>query len=433
MNRQDNSQKEQFSHLPSTWHKVSVNFVADVIDPHPSHRAPEEEPGGIPFAGIGDLNEIGEIQGKKARLVSPEIYVEHNKRYQITENTIGFGRVASIGKIIDFRAQIKKITISPTIALIEPKEKKVDKKFLVQALKSEDTQLQINLLLTGSTRSSLGISLLREIIIPYPPLPEQQKIATILTSVDTVIEKTRAQIDKLKHLKTGMMQQLLTQGIGHTEFKDTPIGRIPKEWDVGTLDSFGVGIFDGDRGKEYPKENDFYPSEFCLFLSAKNVTKNGFLFNEMAFITQEKDKLLRKGKLTRGDIVITTRGTIGNIAFYSPDVIFENIRINSGMAIIRNKSTALSSEFLHLLMNSPIITEQTELLAFGSAQPQLTISIIKNLIVPKPNLDEQKAITSAVSAVNKKLQLANKKLDLLTSTKKALMQDLLTGKVSVKT
>src|SRR5690606_282638 len=70
--------------------------------------------------------------------------------------------------------------------------------------------------------------------IPFlsPPLPEQQKIAIILSSVDDVIEKTRAQLDKLKDLKTGMMQELLTQGIGHTEFKDSPVGRIPKTWDV---------------------------------------------------------------------------------------------------------------------------------------------------------------------------------------------------------
>ena len=71
---------------------------------------------------------------------------------------------------------------------------------------------------------------------PFPPLPEQQKIAAILTSVDDGIEKTQAQINKLKDLKTGMMQELLTRGVGvdgkpHTEFKDSPVGRIPKGWD----------------------------------------------------------------------------------------------------------------------------------------------------------------------------------------------------------
>jgi len=74
-------------------------------------------------------------------------------------------------------------------------------------------------------------SVIREFyLFPKVTLPEQQKIAAILSSVDDVIEKTRAQIDKLKDLKTAMMQELLTKGIGHTEFKDSLVGRIPTEW-----------------------------------------------------------------------------------------------------------------------------------------------------------------------------------------------------------
>ena len=81
-------------------------------------------------------------------------------------------------------------------------------------------------------QANLGTSQILDGPITLPPLPEQKKIAAILTSVDTVIEKTQAQINKLKDLKTGMMQELLTKGIGHTEFKDSPVGRIPVEWEV---------------------------------------------------------------------------------------------------------------------------------------------------------------------------------------------------------
>ncbi len=86
--------------------------------------------------------------------------------------------------------------------------------------------------INGGTRAKLNQSDMRDIELLRPPLPEQKKIAAILTSVDTVIEKTQAQIDKLKDLKTGMMQELLTKGIGHTEFKDSPVGRIPVEWEI---------------------------------------------------------------------------------------------------------------------------------------------------------------------------------------------------------
>ncbi len=69
-----------------------------------------------------------------------------------------------------------------------------------------------------------------------PPLPEQKKIASILTSVDEVIENTQKQIDKLQDLKKATMNELLTKGIGHTEFKDSELGRIPKSWEVVTRD-----------------------------------------------------------------------------------------------------------------------------------------------------------------------------------------------------
>ena len=75
-------------------------------------------------------------------------------------------------------------------------------------------------------------------------------------------------------------------------------------------------IIDGDRGKNYPKQGEFYPQGYCLFLNTGNVTKEGLTFEENQFITKEKDEALRKGKLKRGDIVYTTRGTVGNAGYY---------------------------------------------------------------------------------------------------------------------
>jgi len=274
---------------------------------------------------------------------------------------------------------------------------------------------------------------MEELKLILPPLPEQQKIAAILTSVDEVIEKTQAQIDKLKDLKIGMMQELLTKGIGHVEFKDSPVGRVPVGWDVKTIKDLNISVLDGDRGKEYPKEKDFFQHEHCLFLSAKNVTKKGFRFDVSMFITEKKDSAMRKGKLQRGDIVITTRGTLGNIAYFDTEIPFEHVRINSGMAIIRNDNTVINTEFLNILLHSPVVNEQTELLAFGSAIPQLTIGLLNNLNIPVPSVEEQNKISAIINSVSHKIILMEPKLTLLKSTKKALMQDLLTGKVRVDT
>jgi type I restriction enzyme S subunit len=325
------------------------------------------------------------------------------------------------------------ITYDGHLMKIRPNTELVNAEYLARYCLSDFARTYFMSTAKHSTMTTIAQADIAPLQVLLPPLPEQQKIAQILTSVDEVIEKTQAQIDKLKDLKTGMMQELLTKGIGHLEFKDSAVGRIPVGWEVETIEDLNISVLDGDRGKEYPKEKDFFQHEHCLFLSAKNVTKKGFRFDVSMFITEKKDNAMRKGKLKRGDIVITTRGTLGNIAYFNAEIPFENVRINSGMAIIRNDKTAVSTEFLNILLHSPLVNEQTELLAFGSAIPQLTIGLLKNLNIPVPSIEEQNKISAMINVVSHKIILIESKLTSLKNTKKALMQDLLTGKVRVKT
>ena len=129
-------------------------------------------------------------------------------------------------------------------------------------------------------------------------------------------------------------------------YKQTDVGVIPEEWDVKELEKVGR-VIDGDRGSSYPSDNDFSNDGYCLFLSAKNVTIEGFKFLECSFITKEKDNLLSKGKLIKNDIVLTTRGTVGNIAFFNDTIPFDDIRINSGMVILRNENNRLDTNYLY--------------------------------------------------------------------------------------
>jgi hypothetical protein len=102
-----------------------------------------------------------------------------------------------------------------------------------------------------------------------------------------------------------------------------------------SLNTTTIQLIDGDRGVNYPSKKDFSHDDFCLFLDSSNLTKNGFNFSSKLFISRDKDKAMGKGRLQRGDIVMNTRGTIGNMGYYKDDIPFNNIRINSGMLIIR--------------------------------------------------------------------------------------------------
>lgn len=180
-------------------------------------------------------------------------------------------------------------------------------------------------------------------------------------------------------------------------------------------------IIDGDRGKNYPTANDFYEDEHCLFLNAKNVTSNGFSFDSCMFITKEKDQSLRKGKLKRGDVVLTTRGTLGNLAYYTDDVPYENIRINSGMVILRmHKSTV--NEVFFIEQFKMLLDDIKAKIASGSAQPQLPISTMNKIVMIIPEISEQNQFADFVAQVDKSKLAIQQSLDELETLKKSLMQ-----------
>jgi len=176
-------------------------------------------------------------------------------------------------------------------------------------------------------------------------------------------------------------------------------------WENVRFENAPIEIIDGDRGVNYPKQSDFMIRGHCLFLNAGNVTALGFDFSNCSFINEVKDKVLRKGKLSRNDIVLTTRGTVGNLAFYDERIPFENLRINSGMVIFRADQSKIFPRYLYFLLRSNIFSEQVSAFSTGSAQPQLPIRDIKQIELPLPPLREQCLIAGILGALDDKIEL----------------------------
>ena len=176
------------------------------------------------------------------------------------------------------------------------------------------------------------------------------------------------------------------------------------KYELTLLENAEIEVIDGDRGKNYPHQSELQDNGFCLFLSAKNVTKTGFVFDETQYISKEKDELLNNGKLGRGDIVITTRGTIGNVALYSAKVSYDNIRINSGMLIIRCGKN-ISNQYLYQALKSDWFQRQIMAVQSGSAQPQLPKSHFLKMSIPLPILSIQQKIANVLQALDDKIEL----------------------------
>ncbi len=299
------------------------------------------------------------------------------------------------------------------------KSKNINEKFLESFLIKTD----FNPYVTGAAPPKLTLGSLKQIKVPKPnSLKEQQKIASCLSSLDELIIAEEQRLDQLSEHKKGLMQNLFPQegeNVPKVRFKE-----FEDDW-VKTPFSSNILVIDGDRGDNYPKAEEYSSNGYCVFLNAKNVTKNGFAFNEIQFITKEKDKLLRKGKLSRNDIVLTTRGSLGQFAFYDETVPFENVRINSGMVILRLKNNEIDSDFLYNFCRSETIQSTIQAQSFGNAVQQLTVAVINNFTLFHPkSIKEQQKIASCLSSLDELIQAQTGRIEELKEHKKGLMQKL---------
>jgi type I restriction enzyme S subunit len=191
------------------WEVRRLDDVADVIDPHPSHRAPVEVANGVPFLGIGDLDETGSIIGARLRFVDRSVLSEHAARYNLNDQLIGLGRVASIGKVVRLKPLPEGYAISPTLGIIRGRTAK--RGYLLYALRSKFITEQFTRIMSGSTRSSVGMEVLRKLDVALPPSPEEQDaIAEVLAEMDAELAALEQRREKTRALKQAMMQELLT-------------------------------------------------------------------------------------------------------------------------------------------------------------------------------------------------------------------------------
>lgn len=197
---------------------------------------------------------------------------------------------------------------------------------------------------------------------------------------------------------------------------------MASDWKTTTFEESSIEILDGDRGKNYPKKSEFTESGYCLFLNTGNVTKDGFKFSSTEFVSSERDQLLRKGKLQREDVVLTTRGTVGNVAYYDSSIPFDHIRINSGMVILRSDDTKILPRYLYLFLRSKLFEDQVIALQSGSAQPQLPIRDIKRVEIKVPSVTEQKTIAHILGTLDDKIELNRQMNETLEAMAQALFK-----------
>ncbi|HEM6115679.1 restriction endonuclease subunit S [Streptococcus pluranimalium] len=251
---------------------------------------------------------------------------------------------------------------------------------------------------------------------------EQSAIGTLFQTLDELLSAYKDNLANYQAFKATMLSKMFPKA-GQTT-PEIRLDGFDGEWEEKTLGKM-ADIIDGDRGKNYPTEADFATIGHTLFLSANNITKVGLEFINCQFISQEKSNNMGKGQVLLDDIVLTSRGSIGHLAYFSQEVfdLFSSIRINSGMLIIRRKND-LNSKYLITSLNSPSGNKQLNKLSFGSAQPQLTKRGVESINIFVPNLDEQYAIGTFFANIDDLIASQQAKIAELETLKKKLLQDM---------
>ena len=258
--------------------------------------------------------------------------------------------------------------------------------------------------------------------LPLPPLPEQQKIAEILTTVDDKIVSIEGRIQQTEQLKKGLMEKLLTEGIGHTEFKDTKIGRIPVSWGIENINEISHRKSGHTPNRKKP---EYWNGDIKWVSLADTYRLDRLYLSETEYtISEEGIKNSSAVKLKKGAVIISRDAGIGK------STIINDVMAVSQHFIAWECGPKLYNIFLYYLLQ--YWKGKFERIANGTTIKTIGLDFFKKMEVPLPAFPEQRQIANILSTVDDKLDVLHTKKANYETLKKGLMEQLLTGKMRVK-
>lgn len=356
-------------------------------------------------------------------------HFEKLKNYSVQPYDVLVSLVGTFGKVLILPEDMEPGIINPRLVRIRLR-KEIYPTFLKYFFESSFAYRYFSSKSHGATMPILNLHILKRTPILLPPKLEQKKIIEILTNIDIIIHYTQQFIDHLQLLKKGLMQQLFTQGIGHTEFKETQFGRIPQEWEVKNLECICKEVY------RYPT---YYGITYVksgipeirgeLILESGKITEDLTIYR---YIDEETSNKFPKTILEEGDIVISVRGTMGKVGIIPNQMEGSNITANL-MRISPDKEITEPKWFIQFLL-SYSFQKQLENYSNFTTIRTITSTDLKKIKVPFPSKEEQVKIAHILTNLDETIeQMQNERKDIV-SVKTGLLQDLLTGKkrVSVK-
>lgn len=273
--------------------------------------------------------------------------------------------------------------------------------------------------------------ILRERSIPKPPLPEQQRIAQVLSTVQEAIAQQERLIRTTTELKQALMQKLFTEGLRGEALKETEIGMVPESWEVVKLEEFcqrpdGL-IQTGPFGSQLHSHE--YTSEGIPVVNPTHLSGNRINHEDVPRVPKEVADRLGRHYVQLGDILFARRGEIGRHGLVGKAEV--GWLCGTGCFLVRANDPRLNNEYLSYFCSIKPVVDWLNSHAAGAIMPNLSTSVIANLPVGLPPLDEQRQIFEAFNALEQKLDQAEQKRTKLQDLFRTLLHELMTGKVRV--
>jgi type I restriction enzyme S subunit len=355
----------------------------------------------------------GRVDTSKVRYVEEDTYKKWIRRGEPKGGDIIFTREAPVGEA-GILEDATGVFLGQRTMMYRAHTEKADNRFLFYSLMSRYCQKQIDDFSNGGTVAHMRVPDCGMLVINTPPLREQRKIAQIISTWDKAIKTTERLIDNSKQQKISLMQQLLTRKKRLFEDSGEP---FQGDWDELKLGALSK-IYDGTHST--PK----YVETGIPFYSVEHLTRNDF--TKTKFITKEifeKENL--RVKLDKNDILMTRIGDIGTAKCLTWEV---KASFYVSLALIKS-SSKFDSQFLTYYINSQEFHRELWKRTIHVAFPKkINLGEIGNCLISLPPLDEQQKIASVLINADKEIDLLEQQLADLKQEKKALMQQLLTGK-----
>jgi type I restriction enzyme S subunit len=419
--------------IPKGW---SVSRIGGLVEVETGKRA---KGGGLNEGTVASIG--GEHIDNLGRIIWNEMKFIPNDFYDLlSQGKVKLGDIllvkdgATTGKVAMIKnLRYDKVAVNEHVFVLRSKTELLINDFLFYFLFSKFGQAQIKKrfhgIIGGITKDDL-----ENCLLPMPPLPEQQKIAEILSTVDESIQKTDDIIAKTERLKKGLMQELLTRGIGHKEFKFTNEldCKIPKEWSVVKLREIGENkdsIVAGPFGSNLKVKD--YTTEGVPIIRLQNIERNKFIDENIKYTSPEKAKELSYHSFQPGDLVLAKLGDPIGKTCIVPSSIGKGIVV-ADVVRIRLSPKKVINKFIEYMLNSNICYEQLRKEIIGTTRPRTNITQIRNLKLPLPSFQEQQKIAEILSTVDEKVETLKQEKAKLERIKQWFMEELLSGRIRVR-